>query len=103
MVDYLKTLSPSALIALILAFAFVFKGAIDVLAWFLKDYWSDHKINAEKRDKALIDNTMAIVKLQVQIEGLIQALSIVPKLKDDIDRAHAKIRDLQNGQNPSPS
>jgi len=84
-VDYLKTMPVGVLIAIILGLGFILNG-----------YWKDRKRGLDKRDKALEENTRAIIKLEIQIERLTDLLTIVPKLKADIDIAHEKIRDLQN-------
>ncbi len=96
MLEYLKTLPTGSLIAIILAMAFVFKALGEIIAFFFKDYWRERKGQLEKRDLALTANTQAIIKLEIQIEQLIDLLTIVPKLKVDIDSAHEKIRDLKN-------
>lgn len=91
MVEYLKTLPSGTLIAIILAMAFVFKYVGEVVAFFFKDFWQKGK----DKDSALQANTQAIIKLEVRIELLTELLAIVPKLKADVDRAHDKIRDIE--------
>jgi hypothetical protein len=98
MVEFLKSLPPGYLVAIILAFTFVFKALGEAASFFFKDYWQDRKGQAEKRDSALSANTTAIIKLQVQIEQLTALLTIVPKIKADVDNAHEKIREIQNGK-----
>lgn len=98
MAEYLKTLTPASLIAIILVMAFVFKYIGEVGAFFFRDYWQDRKGQVEKRESALMANTAAIMKLQIQIEQLTDLLTIVPKLKADIDWAHDKIREIKNNQ-----
>lgn len=96
MLEYLKTLPTGSLIAIILAMAFVFKYIGEAAAFFFKDYWQDRKGQAEKRETALAANTAAIIKLQIQIEQLTELLTIVPKLKADVDFAHQMIREIKS-------
>lgn len=84
MADYLKSMPQGVLIAIILLLAFVLNG-----------YWKDRKKGLERHDKALEDNTKAILRLQIQLESITQVLTLVPKLKADIDFAHDKIRNLE--------
>lgn len=85
MIDFLKTIPIWALIVVILLMGYILNG-----------YWDDRKRQLDKRDEALEANTLAIMKLQLQIEQLTNLLTIVPKLKADIDWAHDKIRDIEN-------
>ncbi len=95
MIEFLKTLQPSALVAIVLGLILFIRGCIDILVFFFKDYWNERKGQIEKRDISLQANTSAIMKLQLQIEQLTDLLTIVPKLKADVDFAHEKIRDIQ--------
>lgn len=96
MIEFLRTLPPVSLIAIIIALAFVFKLAGGAISWVFNEYWSNRKALSDKHDLALYNNTMAIVKLQVQLESLTEILKIVPKLKADLDVAHEKIRGLEH-------
>ncbi len=97
MTDFLRTLPSASLIAIIIALAFGFKLIGQALGWLISEAWSNRKVHMAKHDLALELNTSAIIKLQVQIEQLTELLTLVPKLKADVDYAHLKIRDLQNG------
>lgn len=94
MVDFLRTLPPAALIAIVIVFGYMLKTLQDGLGFILKEIWHGRQALETKRDLALSENTTAIIKLQVQIETLNGILTIVPKLKADIDNAHDKIRDM---------
>jgi len=96
--DFLKIIPIWALIALVVFLVFIIQGFIAIGSFFFKDYWNNSKEKLEKHEKALLENTMAIVKLQVQLERLTDLLILVPKLKEDISFAHEKIREIQNGQ-----
>jgi hypothetical protein len=98
MLELLKGLPPAYLSIIIVCLSFVIKMLLDAFMFFFKDYWRSRKEQLEKRDQALSDNTTAIMKLQFQIEQLSQLLTIVPKIKADVDFAHEKIRTIQNGQ-----
>ena len=100
MIEILKTLPSPALIAIIIALAFMFKLVGQGIGFIFTELWANRKAQVERHDLALSANTMAIVKLQVQIEQLNEFLVVIPKLREDINFAHLKIRDLQNGQNP---
>lgn len=89
MAEYLKTIPAWALIAIIVLMAYVLNG-----------YWDDRKRVLEKRDELLAANTQAIMKLELQIEQLVDLIKIVPKLEADMDYAFSKIRDLEN-QDPT--
>ncbi len=95
MIEYIKSLPSGTLVALVLGLILVLRVGIDVLVFFFKDYWNERKGQIEKREIALQANTSAIMKLQLQIEQLTDLLTIVPKLKADVDFAHEKIRDIQ--------
>jgi hypothetical protein len=95
MVEFLHSLQPGYLIAIILGLIIVIRGAIDVSVFFFQDYWNARKVQAEKRDRALQANTTAIMKLELRMEQLTDLLTIVPKLKADVDSAHEHIRDLK--------
>ena len=94
--ELLKVIPTWMLISIIVVLAFMAQTLIEVIVWFFKDFWHNRKGQIEKHEKALLENTMAIVKLQVQLERLTDLLVIVPKLKDDISYAHQKIRELEN-------
>jgi hypothetical protein len=51
-----------------------------------------------KRDgaKALLENTLALKGLQVEIAHLKVAIEMLPKIKLDVDAAHQKIRSIEN-------
>ena len=67
--------------------------------WFFQQWWSDKRERNKTQDEALNKCTLAIVELQTQIKNLTEVLYIIPKLKEDIDAAHEKIRDGQAKNN----
>lgn len=96
--ELLKLIPTWMLIAIVVVLAFMFQTLIEIMSWFFKDFWHNRKGQIEKHEKALLENTMAIVKLQVKIENLTDALILIPKMKADIDWAHEKLRSIQNGE-----
>ncbi len=50
---------------------------------------------ANDQVKALDENTKAIIKLEAKLEFVHQAIAEVPKLKQDINEAHTKIREMK--------
>ena len=83
-----------ALITLILALGFILKTLLEAAIWFFKDWWTDRKEIKQRQSQALLENTMAIVELRIQVKQLNDFLMIIPKLKADVDLAHDKIRSM---------
>ncbi len=98
MLETLQKLPTMYLAGIIVISLALIKALSDGLLWVFKEYWANNKEDAQRHSNALQANTMAIIKLQVQIEQLTELLTIVPKLKADVDWAHLKLRELQNGQ-----
>lgn len=46
--------------------------------------------------KATQENTLAVTKLQVEMQNLKELISGIPKMKQDIDVAHERLRQLTN-------
>lgn len=90
----MKDLPPAVLLSLTLGMGMLLLALIKAVAWFFKQWWSERKERLDRQSQALMANTIAIVKLETQIERLNEFLHIIPRLKADIDLAHQKIRDL---------
>lgn len=66
-----------------------------VLAFILKDVFLSFKSNQKEHTKAIQENTLAITKLEVQLDHTNQKLAEVPSMRKDIDAAHEAIRSLK--------
>lgn len=69
------------------------------LLWVFNQWWRDRRDHQKGQDMALINNTAAILRLEIQMKNLNDTLQILPKLSSDINAAHEKIRDLQTKPN----
>lgn len=94
MVEVLKDLPPSVLLALTLGLGMLFIALLKACGWVFEKWWLDRRSRQDSQAQALMANTIAIVKLETQIERLNEFLHLIPKLKADIDLAHHKIREL---------
>lgn len=56
-------------------------------------------MNGSRKDniKATQENTLALTKLQVEMQNLKELISMIPKMKQDIDVAHERIRQINKG------
>lgn len=66
-----------------------------VAAFLLKDIFLSFKNTGKEHTKAIQENTLAITKLEVQLEHTNHKLSEIPEMKKDIDSAHESIRALR--------
>jgi len=71
----------------------------------LKELWQTFKSDKKEAKELLKDNTqathqntLAIVKLQVQLEQILKATESIPEIKNDLDHAHRMIRDMRQNQ-----
>jgi hypothetical protein len=62
---------------------------------FLKALIDSFAGNQSKNTKAIVENTIAITRLDVQISHLNDAVASIKKMEKDINVAHEKIRELQ--------
>lgn len=62
--------------------------------WALKELYAVFKDDKRKNTDALMQNTLAVVELRVELRYLKALLDEVPKLRKDVDAAHARLRDL---------
>jgi len=95
MVEVIKDLPPAVTVALLCGLLMIFIALIKSAAWFFQQWYTDKKVREQSQSEALIANTMAIQKLDIQIQRLNEFLHVIPKLQSDITLAHQKIRDLQ--------
>lgn len=73
-------------------------GLYAIVAGFLvKELFYTFKNSNKEHTKAIQENTLAITKLEVQLEHMTQKLSELPSIKKDVDAAHEAIRFLRNG------
>lgn len=73
-------------------------GLYAVIAGFLvKEVFYTLKNSNKEHTKAIQENTLAITKLEVQLEHTNQRLAELPTIKKDVDAAHEAIRYLRNG------
>lgn len=84
-IELLKTLSPSSLILIIVVFA-----------WFLNQFWKDKSRRMHEETKVVAELSLAVVELRVEIKHLNEVLQDIPKMRQDINAAFLKIRDLEN-------
>jgi hypothetical protein len=96
MLETLQKLPTTYLAGIIVLSIVLIKALSDTILWIFKEYWNESKENSERHSNALQANTMAIIKLQIQIEQLTELLTVVPKLREDVNYAHEKIREIQN-------
>lgn len=93
-VEVLKDLPPSVLLALTLGLGMLFIALLKACGWVFEKWWGERKERQDKHDKALTENTLAIVKLQVQMERLNEFLHVIPEMQKDISALHKKIREI---------
>lgn len=94
MVELLKDLPASVVIALSAALLTLLYAILKAAAWFFQEWWHDRKEIKKSQTDAILANTLALVKLETQVEQLTKLLQIIPKLERDISSAHVKIREI---------
>lgn len=97
MIETLRDLPSSVLIFLLCVGGYIFIGLFHVGTWAFNEWWNARKEAKGKQLDALLQNTLAIQKLEIQMERLNELLHLIPKLQTDVAVAHQKIRDLANG------
>lgn len=93
MVELIRDLPQSVQLGLILIMGYALLASIKAAAWFFRDWYTEGRAKALKQTEALLANTMAIQKLELQVERLNEFLHVIPKMKDDINALHSKLRD----------
>lgn len=94
MVEIVRDLPPAVTVALLCGLIMIFIAVIKAAAWFFEQWWVDRKVREQNTARALAENTVAITKLDFQIQRLNEFLHVIPKMQSDINLAHQKIREL---------
>jgi hypothetical protein len=94
MIEVIEKLDTPVLVVLLAGAGIALASLINVMGFFFRDWWNDRKSVNQNQTNALLANTMSIQKLEIQMERLNDLLSMLPKLRADVDMAHSKIRDL---------
>lgn len=66
----------------------------------LREFISIFKDSYRKNNESLQQNTLAIVRLECGLKALSDKIDIIPKLKQDVDSAHDRIREIKSSQSP---
>lgn len=82
------------------------KLSLGVIVFFaLKELWglfkNDKKESGkvmQEHTKATQENTLSIVRLQVQIEMLLKAVEALPELRKDLDNVGGIVREMRRSQ-----
>jgi len=72
----------------ILGFTIVFA----IIGFLIKKLINDFEDKLEKSTKVLQENTLAVVKLNAQLEIVMRQMERVYKVEKDLDAVHAKLR-----------
>jgi len=94
MIELIKDLPYSVQLFIFIGCFYVLFIMFKAFGWIFREWWMSKKEKEIKLDKAITENTVAIIKLQTQIERLSDLLHLIPKMQADIHHAHKKIRDL---------
>ena len=70
MAEIIKDLPASVQVALLCGLLMLFIAGIKAAAWFFEQWWIDRKVQQQSMSKALTENTIAIQRLDLQIERL---------------------------------
>lgn len=97
MADALKGLNSSELILIILVLGGIGKYVLDAYLDRSKQSLIKNSETVKEQTQALTQNTLAITKLEIQLEQLVDLIKQVPKLKEDVRVAFTKIKELENG------
>lgn len=95
MVELIKDLPASVVIAMLCGVLMLLMAIGKGLWWGFNEWYQNTKVREQTLNKSIIENTLAITRLQVEMEKLNELLISIPKLKLDIDLAHQKLRDIQ--------
>ncbi len=73
-----------------------------LMAWLIRELWSNHRKRNEERDSETQKNTAAIltldksiIELQGQIKLLMEQIRPLQRLPEDVAKAHEKLRKLE--------
>lgn len=63
-----------------------------ILLWLAREVMGNMRQKQDKFEDALKENTIAVIKLTSEIGQMEKALSTLPKMQQDINEAHRKLR-----------
>ena len=98
MENALKELTSGELVVIVLSLGWLLNKALDSFLEQRKLKSTETSIILKEQTTALNQNTLAIQKLEIQLESLNEAIRVVPKLKEDVRVAFTKIKELENGR-----
>lgn len=94
MVELIKDLPASVVIAMLCGVLMLLLAIAKAGWWGFTQWWSDRKERDQGLINALQANTLAIQRLEIQVDHLNQFLHVVPKLQADVNLAHQRLRDI---------
>jgi len=71
-------------------------GAISV--WLLNKLWDIGSGSHKKLVESNANLVVALVELKIELKGLKEIISEIPRIRGDVNEAHAKIRELRAEQ-----
>lgn len=98
MADALKALTSGELVLIVLVMGWALQKSLDAFLERSKNQTNQASQTLKEQTTALNQNTLAIQKLEIQLESLIDTIRLVPKLKEDVRIAFTKIKELENGR-----
>jgi len=63
-----------------------------ILLWLAREVMGNLRQKQDKFEDALKENTVAVIKLTTELAQMEKALSALPKMQQDINEAHRKLR-----------
>lgn len=61
--------------------------------WAAREIYNSIKGDTKENTRATVANTYAIAKLEAKLDNVLAGIALLPKLREDINEAHAKIRE----------
>lgn len=98
MVELIKDMPASVQVALLVGCIMLLTALLKGAWWAFTEWYQESKVREQTLNKSILENTLAITRLQVEMEKLNELLMVIPKLKSDIDSAHEKLRDIPRNQ-----
>lgn len=77
---------------------FALTQVVAIVRDMVKDKGTAQTTAVKENTTATNDLKMAVTKLQVEMQNLKELISMIPKLKQDIDVAHERIRNITQGR-----
>lgn len=91
-------ISDKAAMPLLLMFiGFGIKELWDLVKGLLQKKEDARETAINEATKATNQNTLALVQLSSDMKNVLKAIEEIPKMRKDLDSAHEKIREMQNG------